>query len=92
MNRYDINLKEYKDKKPIGHYDIMLTNCCYHVINFVDIVYKYGDTIAIYYPESSTKNIEKTLHYARIKENNCLNIIDANKKTRCISFNKVLRY
>ena len=84
-------LKLFKDKKAIGHYDFIVTNCIYNSIMIVDVIIGYNSYI-VYYPDSSSNNENiKKLRYAKINDNNTISVIDFYGVKHSISYNKILR-
>ena len=91
MNKYDINLHDYEDKKAIGYYNILCCNACYNAIMIIDVVYKYGDYVIIYRGDSSNEKCNRKLRYARLRENNIFTAIDCFGYKHNISYNQCLR-
>lgn len=91
MNRYDINLHDYENKKAIGYYSIFCSNACYNAIMIIDVLYKYGDYIVIYRGDSSNEKCNRKLRYAKLKENNVFNAVDCFGCSHSISYNQCMR-
>lgn len=93
MNRYDVDLKSYEGRKAIAYYSIFYSNAVFNEICVVDVVYRYGTMLVIYYGDSSNENCPGNykLHYAKVQEDMTLYVKDCFGKKHHISYNQFLR-
>lgn len=91
--KYDIKKTDYNDKKAIGYYDFLVTNCIQHYIEVLEVKSGFEDVVIYRAVKAVDDSIEKSkVRIARINDKLQFCCYDGNKKRHCISFNKIMRF
>ena len=91
--KYDIKKTDYNDKKAIGYYSFLVTNCIQHYIEVLEVKSGYDNIIIYRAVKAIDDSMKKSgIRIARINDKLQFNCYDYNKKRHCISFNKIMRF
>ena len=91
--KYDIKKTDYNDKKAIGYYSFLITNCIQHYIEVLEIKTGFEDVVIYRAVKAVESTIEKSkTRIAKINSRLQFYCYDYNKKRHCISFNKITRF
>lgn len=90
--KYDIKKTDYDDKKAIGYYSFLLTNCISNYIEILEIKPGFEDVIIYRAVKIVGFETEKAkTRIAKINSKMQFYCYDFNKKRHCISFNKIMK-
>ena len=90
--KYDIKKTEYNDKKAIGYYCFLITNCIQSYIEILEIKSGFEDVIIYRAIKAVETSIEKSkIRIAKINSKLQFCCYDCNKKRHCISINRLVR-
>lgn len=91
--KYDIKKTDYNDKKAIGYYSFLLTNCIQHYIEVLEIKAGYENIVIYRAVKAVESTIEKSkIRIAKINDRLQFYCYDYSKKRHCISFNQIMRF